>query len=85
MGWEEAAEEKLYKPLGMKSTSSRYRDFMSQANRASLHVPVDGSWASFTRRNADAQAPAAGQARTPGTWRNGCACCWPTASMMAVR
>ena len=28
MGWEEAAEEKLYKPLGMKSTSSRHRDFM---------------------------------------------------------
>ncbi len=60
MGWDEAAEEKLYKPLGMKSTSSRYRDFESQANRASLHVPVDGNWASFTRRNADAQAPAGG-------------------------
>ena len=40
--WEEAAEEKLYKPLGMNSTSSRYRDFMNQANRAALHVPVDG-------------------------------------------
>ncbi|TAJ84671.1 serine hydrolase [Reyranella sp.] len=60
MGWDEAAEEKLYKPLGMKLTSSRYRDFESRPNRASLHVPVDGNWASFTRRNADAQAPAGG-------------------------
>jgi CubicO group peptidase (beta-lactamase class C family) len=60
LSWEEAAEQKLYKPLGMNSTSSRYRDFMDQPNRAALHVPVDGSWASFTRRNADAQSPAGG-------------------------
>ncbi len=60
LGWDEASEEKLYKPLGMNSTSSRYRDFESRPNRAALHVPVDGAWASFTRRNADAQAPAGG-------------------------
>ncbi len=59
-GWEEAAEDKLYKPLGMASTSSRYRDFLNRSNRASLHVPVDGAWASFTRRNPDAQSPAGG-------------------------
>ena len=71
MGWEEACEDKLYKPLGMKSTSSRYRDFISRPNRASLHVPVDGTWASFTRRNADAQAPAGGassNARDMAQW-----------------
>lgn len=62
--WEEAAEETLYKPLGMASTSSRYRDFMNQPNRAALHVRVDGEWASFTRRNADAQAPAGGASST---------------------
>ena len=62
--WEETCEEKLYKPLGMNSTSSRYRDFMNQANRAALHVRVDGDWASFTRRNADAQAPAGGASST---------------------
>jgi CubicO group peptidase (beta-lactamase class C family) len=62
--WEEAAEEKLYKPLGMNSTSSRYRDFINQPNRTALHVPVDGSWASFTQRNADAQAPAGGASST---------------------
>jgi len=68
LGWAEACEEKLYKPLGMASTSSRYRDFMNQANRAALHVRVDGrvdgEWASFTRRNADAQAPAGGASST---------------------
>ena len=62
--WEETCEEKLYKPLGMNSTSSRYRDFMNQANRAALHVRVDGEWASFTRRNPDAQAPAGGASST---------------------
>jgi CubicO group peptidase (beta-lactamase class C family) len=64
--WEETCEEKLYKPLGMHSTSSRYRDFMNQPNRAALHVRVDGDWASFTRRNADAQAPAGGASSTAG-------------------
>jgi CubicO group peptidase (beta-lactamase class C family) len=58
--WEEACEEKLYKPLGMTSSSSRYRDFVNQPNRAALHVPIDGVWAAFTRRDADAQAPAGG-------------------------
>ena len=28
MSWEDAAEAKLYKPLGMSSTSSRYADFL---------------------------------------------------------
>lgn len=59
-GWEEAAEDRLYKPLGMASTSSRYRDFVARTNRAALHVRIDGQWASFTRRNADAQSPAGG-------------------------
>ena len=69
LGWAEASEEKLYKPLGMTATSSRYRDFMSRPNRASLHVPIDGrvgdgSWASFTQRNPDTQAPAGGASST---------------------
>lgn len=60
LNWEQASEEKLYKPLGMSSTSSRYRDFEARSNRAGLHVRIDGKWASFTRRNADAQSPAGG-------------------------
>ncbi|MDB5490020.1 MAG: hypothetical protein JWQ58_3735 [Reyranella sp.] len=59
-GWEELAEEKVYRPLGMQSTSSRARDFLLQPNRSSLHVRVDGKWTPLVKRNADAQAPAGG-------------------------
>src|SRR5437762_12475695 len=40
--WEEAAARKLYKPLGMSSTSSRYADFIARRNKALGHVLVDG-------------------------------------------
>ncbi|WP_422035632.1 serine hydrolase [Reyranella sp.] len=59
-GWEELAEEKVYRPLGMQSTSSRAKDFMLQPNRSSLHVRIDGKWTPLVKRNADAQAPAGG-------------------------
>src|SRR5438046_3317579 len=32
--WEEASEQRLYKPLGMNSTSSRYADFVARQNKA---------------------------------------------------
>ena len=62
--WEEVAEEKLYRPLGMASTSSRHADFVKHANRAALHVPVDGAWAAKIKRDPDAQAPAGGVSST---------------------
>ena len=58
--WEEVAEERLYKPLGMSSTSSLHADFLTRANRASLHVPVDGKWTALVKRNPDPQSPAGG-------------------------
>ena len=58
--WEDAAETRLYAPLGMTSTSSRHRDFLRRENRASLHVPLDGRWQSLTTRNPDPQSPAGG-------------------------
>jgi CubicO group peptidase (beta-lactamase class C family) len=45
MSWEDASEAKLYKPLGMSSTSSRYEDFLTRSNRASLHVTIEGKMA----------------------------------------
>ena len=33
--WEEACAEKLYKPLGMNSTSSRYADFIARQTKRS--------------------------------------------------
>jgi CubicO group peptidase (beta-lactamase class C family) len=58
--WEVVGEEKLYKPLGMSSTSSRHADFLTHENRAELHVPVDGKWTALVKRDPDPQAPAGG-------------------------
>ncbi|SEF07620.1 CubicO group peptidase, beta-lactamase class C family [Rhizobiales bacterium GAS188] len=58
--WEDIADEKLYRPLGMRSTSSRYTDFLMRANRASLHVRLNGIWTALVKRNPDAQSPAGG-------------------------
>ncbi|RWB05142.1 MAG: serine hydrolase [Mesorhizobium sp.] len=62
--WEEVAEEKLYRPLGMVSTSSRHADFIKHANRAPLHVKLDGVWTAKVKRDPDAQAPAGGVSST---------------------
>ncbi len=58
--WNEASEEKLYRPLGMKSTSSLYADFMAHKNKALGHVLVDGKWVQKFKRDPDAQSPAGG-------------------------
>lgn len=62
--WEEVADEKLYRPLGMVSTSSRNADFIKRADRAALHVKVDGAWVAKIKRDPDAQAPAGGVSST---------------------
>jgi CubicO group peptidase (beta-lactamase class C family) len=62
--WEDVADEMLYQPLGMTSTSSRYADFVARENRAALHIPVDGAWAAKLTREPDAQAPAGGVSST---------------------
>ena len=58
--WEALSEEKLYEPLGMTSTSSRYKDFMARSNKALGHVLVDGLWVHQVQRDPDAQTPAGG-------------------------
>ncbi len=60
LDWADASEQKLYKPLGMNSTSSRYKDFEARANKAVNHVLVDGKWAHKFQRDPDAQSPAGG-------------------------
>jgi CubicO group peptidase (beta-lactamase class C family) len=60
MSWEDAAEAKLYKPLGMSSTSSRHADFLTRANRATLHAQLDGKWQPLAKRDPDPQSPAGG-------------------------
>ena len=53
--WEDLAKEKLYGPLGMKSTSSRFADYAAAKNRAVLHARIDGKWVAKFTRDADAQ------------------------------
>lgn len=58
--WEALMEEKLYKPLGMSSTSSRYADFVARPNKALGHVLVDGKWVQKYKRDPDTESPAGG-------------------------
>ncbi|MBL9122342.1 MAG: serine hydrolase, partial [Planctomycetaceae bacterium] len=58
--WDELAAERLFGPLGMKSTSYRFADYEKSSNRARLHVRVDGKWTARYTRQPDAQAPAGG-------------------------
>lgn len=58
--WEDLSAERLYEPLGMTATSSRYDEFMARANKALGHVLVDGNWVHQVQRQPDAQTPAGG-------------------------
>lgn len=56
--WEDVAEERLFRPLGMKSTSYRYSDYDNAGNKAAIHVLVDGKPVARYKRIPDAEAPA---------------------------
>ena len=58
--WDVVASEQLIKPLGMKSTSTKFADYAAANNRAVGHVQIDGKWVAKYTRNADAQSPAGG-------------------------
>lgn len=69
--WEDAAEQRLFRPLGMISTSARYRDFTARVNRAALHIHSDGRWAATQQHDADPESPAGGissSARDMAQW-----------------
>jgi len=69
--WEDVAEERLYRPLGMTSTSSRYSDFVGRANRSALHIGDVGKWEAKLHRDPSVQAPAggvSGSARDIAQW-----------------
>jgi CubicO group peptidase (beta-lactamase class C family) len=58
--WETIAEEQLYVPLGMTSTSSRFSDYENRANKAALHIMLHDQPFNRFVREADAEAPAGG-------------------------
>ena len=69
--WEDVSAERLYRPLGMKNTSSRFADFMAASNRAVGHVRQDKAWVARYTRDPDAQSPAGGvssSARDMAQW-----------------
>lgn len=64
MAWEDLAQETLFGPLGMTSTSYRHADYEARTNKALIHVEVGApgskQWDASYVRNADAEAPAGG-------------------------
>src|SRR6185312_2572299 len=56
--WEDLADERLFKPLEMTSTSYRWSDYRDAINKAAIHVFVDGKAVARYQRNPDAEAPA---------------------------
>jgi CubicO group peptidase (beta-lactamase class C family) len=62
--WEDLASDRLFKPLGMVRTSYRHADYAAAANRAKLHVHIEGKWVAKYDRQPDAQAPAGGASST---------------------
>jgi CubicO group peptidase (beta-lactamase class C family) len=60
MTWEDVSAQKLYRPLGMNSTSSRYADFVARTNKALGHVQVNGEWVQKYKRDPDPESPAGG-------------------------
>jgi CubicO group peptidase (beta-lactamase class C family) len=69
--WEEVSAERLYRPLGMTRTSSRFADYLAATNRAVGHVRQDGNWVAKYTRDPDAQSPAGGvssSARDVAQW-----------------
>lgn len=60
VSWEDLADEILFGPAAMTSTSMRYADYESADNRAELHVQLADEWEASFDRMPDAQAPAGG-------------------------
>jgi CubicO group peptidase (beta-lactamase class C family) len=58
--WEDLADEVLFRPLGMASTSFRFADYAARPDRAVGHIHVDGRYEPRYIRDADPEAPAGG-------------------------
>ena len=63
--WEGLADERLFAPLEMATSSYRLADYLSRTNKASPHYRTrDGVWALGEVTDADASAPAGGVSTT---------------------
>jgi CubicO group peptidase (beta-lactamase class C family) len=62
--WETLAARRLYEPLALAHTSSRFADFIASPNHAAGHMLVDNVWTAKEQRDPDAQSPAGGVSST---------------------
>ena len=62
--WEQLSEDLLYRPAGMKATSSWYSAYLSASNRAVTHQRQAGKWVPGPPRNPQPQSPAGGVSST---------------------
>lgn len=62
--WEDLSDQVMYRPLGMASTSSRFADYESRADKALGHIRIDGKYEPRYKRDADPEAPAGGVSST---------------------
>jgi CubicO group peptidase (beta-lactamase class C family) len=58
--WEDLADEALFRPLGMASTSFRFADYSARPDRAVGHIHVDGRYEPLYVRDPQPEAPAGG-------------------------
>jgi CubicO group peptidase (beta-lactamase class C family) len=58
--WADLADNVLFGPASMPSSSFRNSDFLQRANRAAMHVKVGRRWVQKYTRDADPEAPAGG-------------------------
>jgi CubicO group peptidase (beta-lactamase class C family) len=58
--WEDLADEVLFRPLGMASTSYRFVDYEARSNRAIGHIHIDGRYEPRYIRDPQPEAPAGG-------------------------
>jgi len=65
--WAETAQELLFEPLGMTSTTTLHEDYLAAEDRAAMHARTgEGQYEQLFDRDADAEAPAGGVASTAG-------------------
>ncbi|WP_305687027.1 serine hydrolase [Microbacterium sp.] len=72
--WPETAQELLFEPLGMTSTTTLHDEYLAADDRAAMHAKTgEGVYEQLFDRDADAEAPAGGVASTAGDiakWMN---------------
>ena len=58
--WEDLADDVLFKPLGMTSTSYRFSDYEARKDRAIGHIHIDGAYEPRYVRDPQPESPAGG-------------------------